>query len=47
MFKKCAENCSRRSELELERKYYKNSSPENNKAYKKQKNFCSKLYKKE
>ena len=28
---------------ELERKYYKNSSPENNKAYRKQKNFCSKL----
>ena len=32
---------------ELERKYYKNSSPENNKAYRKQKKFCSKLYKRE
>ena len=32
---------------ELERKYYKNSSPANNKAYRKQKKFCSKLYKKE
>ena len=32
---------------ELERKYYKNSSPENNKAYRKQKNLCSKLYKRE
>ena len=32
---------------ELERKYYKNSSPENNKAYRKQKNFCRKLYKRE
>ena len=31
----------------LESKYYKHSTPENNKAYRKQKNFCSKLYKKE
>ena len=31
----------------LESKYYKHSTPENNKAYRKQKTFCSKLYKKE
>ena len=32
---------------ELENKYYKNKTNENLKAYKKHKNFCSKLYKKE
>ena len=32
---------------ELERKYFKHSSPANKKAYGKQKNLCSKLYKKE
>ena len=31
----------------LEHKYYKHPSAENNKTYKKQKNFCSRLYKKE
>ena len=31
----------------LEHKYYKHPSAENNKAYRKQKNFCSRLYKKE
>ena len=32
---------------ELESKYVKNKTNENLKAYKKQRNFCSKLYKKE
>ena len=31
----------------LENKYYKNRSVENLRAYKKQKNFCSRLYKRE
>ena len=31
----------------LENKFYKNPSTENNKAYRKHKNYCSKLYKKE
>ena len=32
---------------ELERRYFKYNSSENNKAYRKQKKFCSRLYKKE
>ena len=32
---------------ELESKYVKNKTNENLKSYKKQRNFCSKLYKKE
>ena len=31
----------------MEHKYYKTPSNDNNKAYRKQKNFCSRLYKKE